>query len=49
MVAKVGIIRLLQKYDFALPNDAAELEFETYGVTLVVKGDGMKMTISHRR
>lgn len=47
MVAKVGIIRLLEKYDFKLTNDA-ELDFESFGVTLVVKGDGLKMNVSHR-
>lgn len=47
MVAKVGIIRLLEKYDFKLTTDA-ELDFESFGVTLVVKGDGLKMNVSHR-
>lgn len=46
LMAKVGIIKLLQKYNFTPLNDD-ELVFDNYGVTLHVLG-GIPLKITNR-
>lgn len=45
-MAKVGIIKLMQNYNFTTLNDN-ELEFDNYGVTLQVRG-GIPLKITKR-
>lgn len=47
MVAKIGLIKLLKRYDF-VPLDKKELEFDNFAVTLMVKG-GINLTVSNRK
>lgn len=48
MISKCGIIKLMTKFDFEEtdPNQP-ELEFDSYGVTLVVKG-GINLKVTER-
>lgn len=47
MVAKIGLVMLLQKYNFEC-KDKRDLEFDTHSVTLKVK-DGIYLNVSNRR
>lgn len=47
MVTKIGLIMLMQKYEFeCLKKD--ELEFDNHSVTLVLRG-GIDLKVSHRK
>lgn len=47
MVTKIGLVMLLQKYDFeCLKKD--ELEFDNHSVTLVLRG-GIDLKVTHRK
>lgn len=45
-MTKIGIVKLLQKFNFEKMNDH-ELEFDNFGMTLIVKG-GIPLRISNR-
>lgn len=47
MVTKIGLIMLLQKYDFECLRKGG-LEFDNHSVTLVLRG-GIDMKVSHRK
>lgn len=47
MVTKIGLIMLLQKYDFECLQKG-ELEFDNHSVTLVLRG-GINLKVSHRK
>lgn len=46
LMTKIGIVKLLQKFDFEKLNDQ-EVEFDNYGMTLLVKG-GIPLRITKR-
>lgn len=47
LMAKIGLIHLLMKYDFT-PLDSKQLEFDNFAVGLVVKG-GIRLAVSNRK
>lgn len=47
MVSKIGLIMLMQKYDFECMKKG-ELEFDNHSVTLVLKG-GINLKVSNRK
>lgn len=47
MVSKVGLIMLMQKYEFECMKKG-ELEFDNHSVTLVLKG-GINLKVSNRK
>lgn len=47
MVTKIGLIMLLQKYDFEC-DEKGELEFDNHSVTLILK-HGINLKVSDRK
>lgn len=47
MVTKIGLIMLMQKYDFECL-ERGELEFDNHSVTLILK-NGINLQVSNRK
>lgn len=49
LIVKMGIVQLLQTYDFHVADDAdKELEFDIFAVTLQVRG-GINLRVTNRK